>query len=688
MDLSELDLATGYRTGLSGSSDPVSGFYLPCLARSNLYLRAAGYFRSSILALVGPAYVSFARRGGKAVIVCSPNMEQSDIDAILSGVKTQAEVIEESLLEDLDLLINNNAQESTLSTLATLVSLGVIRIVIAYRPGANGMYHEKIGCFEDGVGNRATFIGSANETYSAWSDRGNFESVEVFCSWHSERDKSRTDKHEQYLRKLIANQVPGVEVLDFPEAASRKLFEHAYPTLDDIKDPVRTLITKSGKTPLPHQEMALSEWSTANYRGVLQHATGSGKTFTAIIAIGEHTKSGMPALVLVPSRLLQDQWKREISENLPSAVLLLAGGGNLRWKEQYVLASHTSRNTSTYPRITIAVMATAASREFRAKIVGGDHLFVVADEVHQIGSWEYSQFMEVESGKRLGLSATPQRHGDPEGTDRIFKYFGGVLEPIVTLQDAIAAKRLVPYEYHPHGINLTANEAEEWKSLSKRIGFLIAGNNAKNITGPSISEEMKRLLIRRSRIAKKATEKIPAAATILERNYKDGERWLVYCEDVAHMEDLAAELKDRDITTTLYHSGMQADRLDTLDWFDKSGGVILAVRCLDEGIDIPSVTHALILASSQNPRQFVQRRGRILRKSQGKENAVLHDLLVLPVDGDNDPLRSLESEFVRAVVFANDAMNMGAHAKLIGMALESGIDLQRHYVDIEDDGDE
>ena len=689
VDLAGLDLATEYRTGMDGASDPVAGFYMPCLSRSARYLRAAGFFRSSILSLVGPAYIDFAKRGGRAVVVCSPKLEPEDVEAISSGVRAYGDLVAHRVLEDVEQMLRSTDLAKPVSALATLVGLGVLEIYIAYRPNADGMYHEKIGCFQDDAGNTVTFIGSANETFSAWSEQGNFESVEVFCSWHSARDAARTEKHAQYLNRLIVNQVHGVSVVAFPEAAKRRLFERAKTSLDEINDVApRQRAAMSGREPLKHQSESLENWAKAGFRGVLQHATGSGKTFTAILAIEDHLSSGNPAVVLVPSQLLQAQWQRELQAHLPKAVMLMAGGGTQRWKDPYVLGAHTSADASLDQRITIAVMATASSKEFRSKIKPGEHLLVVADEVHQIGSQEYSQFLEVYSGKRLGLSATPERHGDPEGTQRIFAYFGNVIDPVVTLKDAIAAQRLVPYMYHPYGVRLSSEEAEEWRALTKRIGFLLGGDAKGSASGRAITPEAQRLIIRRSRIAKKAESKIPQAVRVLRENYEIGQRWLVYCEDVAHMEELFAALKTCGISSTLYHSGMSADRNDTLSWFDRHGGIVLAVRCLDEGIDIPSVTHALILASSQNPRQFIQRRGRILRRHPDKECAVLHDLIVLPVDNDDDPLGSLESEFVRAVGFANDAMNVGSHAKLIDLALASGIDLQKHYVDIEDESDE
>lgn len=694
MSLDDLNLATDYRTGSVGNLDPIAAFYLPSLAKSKTYLRAAGYFRSSVLALTGPAFVDFARRGGTAKLICSPKLEPSDVQAILDGQRDYKEALENQIVRDVDDLLAQRSLDAPAATLATLVSLGVVEILIAYRPDADGMYHEKIGCFLDENNNRVSFIGSANETYSAWAPNGNFESVEVFCSWHSSRESARTRNHELYLRNLIANNVPGVAVIDFPDAARIKLFERARSSIDDLQDPPFNESSAEhhqdyslGKNPLPHQRQAIAAWKHANFRGILEHATGSGKTFTAILAIADHVALNQPAIVVVPSQLLQAQWTKEILEAIPQAIILQVGGGHQRWREPYALAGHTAPGVASRPRITIAVMASASLKEFRAKVVAGPHLLVVVDEVHQIGSREYSQFLELSSGKRLGLSATPTRFGDPEGTQRIFEYFGDVIQPVVTLRDAIESKRLVPYEYHVHAVKLTPEEAEYWRDLTKRIGYALGESTDSARAGRPLSDQLTRLLIKRARIAKKASRKVPVATRIIVEHFKPDQRWLVYCEDIAHMEELSAALSERQIESTVYHSAMTADRGETLRWFERNGGIVIAVRCLDEGIDIPSVTHGLLIASSQNPRQFIQRRGRILRRHADKDKAVLHDLIVLPVDDANDPLGSLESEFSRAVAFANDAMNPGEHATLIGLALENGIDLSKHYQETEEQVD-
>lgn len=669
--LRELRLRTDYRTQ---DSSPTEHFYVPCLDASVRYVRAAGYFRSSILALVGSAYIDFACRGGKATLVCSPDLDPSDVAAIAQGEADLEARVRKSIARDVDALLASKDIDAHVTTLATLVAHGALQVLVAFRPDAAGIYHEKIGCFTDAVGNAVSFIGSANETYSAWAEKGNFESIEVFCSWDSDKDRDRTLRHQNYLANLIEDRVEGLKVISFPEAEAKKLFERGLDSLDALKPDNRRAKPKT-RSPLPHQVEAISSWKAAGSRGILQHATGSGKTFTAIMAIAEHAKRRLPALILVPSTLLQDQWKREILAELPKASVLLAGGGNDRWRERMALEAQTGEMDFPDPRITIAVMATASSAEFVAKVDSGPHLLIVVDEVHQVGSAEFSRALRIDAGKRLGLSATPSRYGDPDGTERIFKYFGGILQPVITLKDAIAAGRLVNYEYQPLSVRLDTDESNEWRSLTKRIGQCLS-QQSDTARG---SEEVQRLLIKRSRIAKKASAKAPLAAEIVSSNFLIGQRWLVYCEDVEHMERVAAEMKVRGLSATLYYSAMEGEKARTLQWFSDKGGVILAVRCLDEGIDIPSVSHALILASSQNPRQFVQRRGRILRKAPGKHVAVLYDVLVLPVDEENDPIGALESEFARAVEFANDAINVSAHAKLLSIAVEHGIDITSHY---------
>jgi superfamily II DNA or RNA helicase len=181
---------------------------------------------------------------------------------------------------------------------------------------------------------------------------------------------------------------------------------------------------------------------------------------------------------------------------------------------------------------------------------------------------------------------------------------------------------------------------------------------------------------RKLRCAKKAANKVHLAVDVLAKNYLEGQRWLVYCEDTAQMKEVQRAFRDAGIACTEYHTAMTGDPEETLRWFKVAGGVLVSIKCLDEGVDIPSADHALILSSSQNPRQFIQRRGRVLRKSEGKYLARIHDALVMPVclDEEPDQMSLLKSEFLRAVEFARSAMNRTAVADLRSVATRLGID--------------
>ena len=192
----------------------------------------------------------------------------------------------------------------------------------------------------------------------------------------------------------------------------------------------------------------------------------------------------------------------------------------------------------------------------------------------------------------------------------------------------------------------------------------------------ALRERAKMLLIKRSRIAKKAAKKVEIAREVVKKHYVEGEHWLIYCEDSNQLAAVRDALKDDGYSPIEYHSGMVADRHSTLDWFKTFGGLLVSIRCLDEGVDIPAISHALILASSQNPRQFIQRRGRVLRKSDGKHFAVIHDAIVLPVSLETEPDQTslLKAEMLRSIEFASHAVNKMGAAELRDIATKLGFE--------------
>ena len=682
MALKDLEILEEYRTG---EQDLVESFYKPCVREATVYDRAVGYFRSTVFLLIGPSLIDFARRGGVMRLICSPVLTNEDYLAISDGYRFRDETLGEALVRDLESLCSDKKLMANTEALATLISLGIISVKIAFRPESQGLYHEKIGIFKDNSGNVVSFKGSVNESWNGWHDRGNFESFDTYCSWDGDKERTRVSNSETYFNRLWNGELNAINVVDFPNVAKEKIQTIAKESIEqieiealyEVKNSVAEAATVDKKRkPLKHQLAAIEAWIKQGRRGVLEHATGSGKTFTALTALKEHLGDDGVAVVLVPDRLLHKQWGEEIKQELPDATILKAGDGHNRWRRNRILQKFTQPSKGLGQRVVLATMPTARLADFREGLCQGDHLMIVADEVHEIGSNENSKILTIISGPRMGLSATPQRYGDAVGTAKIFDYFGKVVEPPFTLIDAIKAKRLVEYEYHPEPIRLTAEESEAWELATREISLEYARSKRDDGGKPIVSPRLQNMMIQRSRIAKKASAKVPYAVRIVSNNYLEGQSWLVYCEDQFQLGEVMQALRAKGYEPCEYHTNMKGDAAASLDWFKRFGGIMVSIRCLDQGIDIPKISHAVILASSQNPRQFIQRRGRVLRVCPGKYHAVIYDAVVVPICLEQEPgqLSLLKSELQRSIQFSSTAMNRSGSNKLISIAIELGID--------------
>ena len=687
--LSGLALKTYYR---KGRDDIAQEFYLPCMRNSQRYDRAVGFFNSAIYVIAWPSLKDFVAAGGKMRLICSPVLPPADIEAIDNGYSDRyAQENSAELRDGIRYMLATPYLHKSTVVLATLVALEVVDVQIAFMKKTarhERLFHDKLGLFHDRYGNTVAFKGSMNETWAGLSADGNLESVDVFLSWEHDREANRVQENAAYFEALWGNECEkeGVTVRKFPEIAREELFSAAdakrWPDLVDeicreIEAAQRFEDRKGPGTKKlrPHQRDALQNWAARGRRGILEHATGSGKTFIAISAMRDGLGRGEVPLVLVPSELLHAQWYRELTCNLADLQpqILRCGAGHSKWRDDGLVGPWT-RAGAERPRIVLSTMQTAATKEFRVALRHGNHLFLVADEVHRIGSPNHLQLLSIKTGPRLGLSATPRRAGDPEGTARIFDYFDGVVPPPFTLEDAIKSHALTPYFYHVHAVSLTKNEQQGWDALTKRIRRTVALNAPEQGSNPVTEQQIKRLLIERARVLKQAHSKAVEAAAVLATNYRHGDRWIVYCDDLAQLAAVQAELGKGGLESTQYHSAMTGDKEQTIHLFEANGGIVVSIRCLDEGVDIPSVTHALILASSKNPREYIQRRGRVLRLAEGKSVAHIHDVLVVPAevegdDGEDPRLNIIGGEMTRALEFGKSALNPAAVTDLERIAL-------------------
>jgi DNA phosphorothioation system restriction enzyme len=431
----------------------------------------------------------------------------------------------------------------------------------------------------------------------------------------------------------------------------------------------------------------VANWFANQGRGTLKMATGSGKTITALaIATELYQKIGLQVLLVVcPYRHLVTQWARECQKFNLEPILAFENVRNWQSQLSTELYNVHSGNQSFLTIITTNATLMGEGLQSQLKYFP-DKTLIVGDEAHNLGATRLEQSLPRNIGLRLALSATPERYFDEQGTQFIFDYFGAVLQPELTLADAIRQGALVHYLYYPILVELTEAETRIYAKLTKRIGWAMM--DEEKIEN---NDTLTSLLMQRARLIGTASNKLESLRKLMI-NRLDSSHTLFYCGDgsvegavsVESGRQLAAvtrllgtELGYRINTYTAETS--LAEREDLRHQFEtgKLQGLV-AIRCLDEGVDIPAVQTAVILASSGNPRQFIQRRGRILRPHPGKERATLFDMIVLPPDLGRETLEVernlLKKELRRLLEFADLADNAGqARIKLLRLQQKYGL---------------
>jgi superfamily II DNA or RNA helicase len=557
-----------------------------------------------------------------------------------------------------------------------------------------GIHHEKIGIFSDSNGDSLSFSGSINETWSGWT--ANSEEFKVFKSWDDSSNYFNADLKN--FEELWTDSKENVEVFSLPSAVENKILSYSDDySIESLEKNIELIkstqelkilsgfekkieitsfsnVKADKKQLMDHQIDVINSWVDNKFFGIIKHATGSGKTFTGINAIKKWLENHNIVIVLVPSVLLLEQWIDEIEEEIIDVDIIKAGGGVPKKNWSSLLRFLTSRN-NTRKTIVVSTIPTALTKDFKKTVLWSPDILLVVDEVHNMGSPKAQTFLDVTVGAALGLSATPERSGDEEGTEAIFNFFGKVLTPEFSITDAIDCGRLVPYIHEPFEIILSPEEEEEYSKLSFKISKIYSMIESGNHDS-DLKQQLELLLFARAKIIKKAENKIPAALEILKNNYKEGEHWLVYCQDSDHLKTARNFFKSQGIRTLEYMSSMSGDRKSTLDYFKENGGILVAIKCLDEGIDIPYLQHAIILSSSQNPREHIQRRGRVLRKSKNKNLATIYDALVLTSSDLNDNQEQIMlTELKRAYNFSKDAYNLEAKTKILKLAQKYSINI-------------
>ncbi len=660
MGFESLDIRQSYKTN---QNDVVHEFYLPVLKCATLYKRAVGFFSSMALIELSKGISGLVQNRGKIRLIVSPLLSPEDISAIQRGYD-ERKIVEASLEREFK-EPRNNSEKERLNWLAELVATKRLEIKVAFTPPQNrtGIYHEKIGVMVDTEGNRIAFTGSMNETINAFYN--NFESFMVFRSYIAE-DAARVEDLDDSFDRLWTGAEPHISILAFPEALEKKLLSYRQEKLDlDLDEiefqpdatvpppPIGVATIPAGVTLHDYQLEAIDNWAKQGYRGIFDMATGTGKTFTGLGAAARLVADkGKAAIIIVcPYQHLVEQWVEDIERFNMHPTIGYSASKQTNWKRRLQDDIYDFSLGVTNCICFVTTNATFSSDFVQAQLKGlGSSTLLMVDEAHNFGAYNLSQTLDDRYEYRLALSATLERHGDEEGTRALYDFFGQKCIEY-GLERAIAEGKLTPYYYYPKVVYLTSGEHEKYRELSKKI----AKQCYKNSRGKTeVSDLGKKLLIERARLVAGAINKVSLLKSLLDV-YKHDDHMLIYCgaareydptKDQSEVDDqgerqivavskmLGLELGMKVTHFTSSESSAERERIKRQFAEADPYQAIVAIKCLDEGVNIPSIRTAFILASSTNPKEYIQRRGRVLRIAPNKPYATIFDFVTLPVPMD------------------------------------------------------
>ena len=693
MTLIDLSIEQAYDTG-NREDQVVRDFYIPVLQEAVSYKRLTGYFSSQVLALAARGIAGLISNGGKMQLITSPVVSEEDFKILTSDTPEAIQKFVDAqfakAISDVNDLASTIAYDH-LRALGWMLREGILEIRVLVPRDINsgaGIFHSKVGIVEDREGNRVRFSGSVNETAMGWAQ--NIEEFKVFKSWDAgssnwvEHDAALFEKYWECSSDV------GFEAIPLPRESSEKLISIAPLEIEELNLSLQEVADK--RKLRPYQSEAIEKWEAAGFRGILEMATGTGKTFTAreCIKRWKIEKSSSIILVIAPTQTIGSQWQEVLGDMNPVTTF-----GTRHWKESLRDISSKAALGMADHIVIIAIQNTASSNDFIDSFSNltklSPHHLIIADEMHGLGAPMFRRALNPTIEARLGLTATPNRWFDDEGTQLLNKYFNGVvfsfgLHEALTWKDPdTGLTPLCPYNYFPEFVSLDSIEMDEYLDLTKRI--IMQSNKAADIEG---QEKLNRLLEKRASVLKKAHGKFTALENVLDKLPKIS-GCLVYCSDREQIDQVIEIVSKRGITYRTFtgEEGTSPRKefagKSERDWILKSFEdddiqMLIAMKCLDEGVDIPSARLGIILASTTNPREFIQRRGRLLRRAKGKEVANIYDMIVAPEfdPGDQSDVitsarKIMEKELMRVDEFARDAVNSAeVSGKVLGRMLIMG----------------
>ncbi|MDR2700038.1 MAG: DEAD/DEAH box helicase family protein [Nitrososphaerota archaeon] len=690
MGLKDVPLQKSYNSDVDNIVDD---FYIRVLSTAIEYNRITGFFSSTMLSLAARGISTFVRNGGIMKLITGARFQATDIEAIKQAIASPEQIIKEVMLKELDEFESMFVKEH-IRALAWMVANKRLEIKVAIvlssegdpleavKIEKQGIFHQKVGILKDSEGNMISFSGSNNESAHGWQK--NVEEFKVFRSWASGEAEYFQSDLEKFNRFFDGKSIR-TKIIEIPKAVEERLIQIApknFEELDlekfEIPEPV------DGAKLRPYQAKAVNYWVKNGCSGIFEMATGTGKTFTALACIDTLMKkqSKLVTVISTPYNHLCEQWMSETDNFGIKTIKLVCDSTNPHWKDELFdnvidLENGIIENLTIYTTHT-----TFASSEFigiikKNKLENTNlKLFLVVDEVHGIGASIRRNGLIDEYDFRLGLSATPKRWFDDEGTDKIFSFFKDVVFSF-PLKDAILEGFLTPYVYKPFFAFLTETEMKKYEEETRKISKAYYASK----TDVERNQAFTLLCIKRQLIVRNAENKLIEFQKILKTI--DPLKHCIIYSSPQQIKNVQNILNNRNV---IQHKFTQqegtkpetkfkglSERDSLIKRFSEEVyQVLVSIKCLDEGVDVPPARIAIILDNSGNPKEYIQRRGRVLRRYPGKEIATIYDIIVEPKlnKATTSELRDIEKkialkELQRYKEFAESANNADECLKLL-----------------------
>lgn len=624
-------------------------FYIPALANSKKYRRVVGYFNSKSLASVALGLKDFILNKGKMDLLCGVDLNPSDVNMVKFASEHPEEIVASNFLNELD-YIEDEIVKNHVKVLGWMIANNLLRIRVAVKvdehgipvPEGEGILHYKIGLMNDFEGNLISFSGSINETSAAWEK--NLEEFHLFRNWN-EGELVHLKNNLDTFRDLWNSKWDEYKILDIPEAVEEKFIDIAPDNFEDLifeESISKEDVSPSKKIDLyDYQIEARDKWFNNDKKGIFVMATGTGKTYTALGCLEKLLldDSQLITIITAPTKHLLPQWEKSINNIGLNVDKIIVATGDTKWRATLEDSLLDLRLGSIDKLVVLTTHDTLASNDFIDYLSSNKrcNYFLIGDEMHGLGSpYRRKGLKEELYDIRLGLSATPTRYSDEE-SDFLFEFFGGELYNI-SLREAIydyynprtGKSYLTPYNYYPYFLNLTDEELEKYKEITL---------NLFKYQDEEYTRKKENLLFQRAEIIKDAYNKYSIFKDILSE-IDDYSGLIVYCSpnqidnvlNILSDNNIVAHkftMEEKTIPMDIY--GGLSEREMILDDFSKGNyQSLVAMHCLDEGVDVPSASKAIFMCSSNSSREFIQRIGRVIRRYEGKNHADVYDLIVKP----------------------------------------------------------